>query len=109
MACDAGLEELLRQDLAGEPGLAEKAMFGGLAWLRYGNLLCCARDDGLLVRLGKGGDGWALALPDVAPMSLGSRRMPGWVRGGPDAFGDDAVRRRLIAAALAFVRALPAK
>jgi hypothetical protein len=35
--------------------------------------------------------------------------MHGWVRAGPDAFGDDALRRKLIDAALAFVRALPAK
>jgi len=37
------------------------------------------------------------------------RPMPGWVRAGPDAFGDDALRRRLLAAALAFVRSLPPK
>jgi len=28
-------------------------MFGGLAWLAHGNLLCGARDAGMLVRLGK--------------------------------------------------------
>ena len=40
MARDEGLEELLREDLEGEPGLTEKAMFGGRAWLLRGNLLC---------------------------------------------------------------------
>ncbi len=109
MARDEGLEHLLREDLAGEPGLVEKPMFGGLAWLLNGNLLCGARDDGLLVRLGRDGDGWALALPDVVPMIARGRAMPGWVRAGPAAFGDDAQRRRLIAAALGFVRSLSAK
>jgi hypothetical protein len=109
MARDEGLEELLREDLGSEPGLTEKTMFGGRAWLLNGNLLCGAREDGMLVRLGKGKDGWALALPDIAPMISRGRRMEGWVRAGAGAFGDDALRRRLLDAALAFVRSLPAK
>jgi hypothetical protein len=109
MARDAGLEELLRDDLADTRGLAEKPMFGGVAWLLDGNLLCGARDDGMLARLGKGNDAWALALADVAPMLARGRPMAGWVRAGPAAFGDDRLRRKLLDAALAFVRTLPAK
>jgi hypothetical protein len=109
MARDEGLEELLREDLGSGPGLTEKTMFGGRAWLLNGNLLCGAREDGMLARLGKGKDGWALALPDIAPMISRGRRMEGWVRAGAGAFGDDALRRRLLDAALAFVRSLPAK
>ncbi len=109
MARDEGLEELLREDLEAEPGLMEKAMFGGRAWLLNGNLLCGARDDGMLARLGKDKDGWALEMGDVVPMMSRGRRMRGWVRAGPTAFGDDALRRKLIRAALAFVRSLPAK
>ncbi len=109
MARDEGLEELLREELEAEPGLTEKAMFGGRAWLLNGNLLCGARDDGMLARLGKDKDGWALVISDVVPMMSRGRRMQGWVRAGPVAFGDDALRRKLIQAALAFVRTLPAK
>jgi TfoX N-terminal domain len=109
VARDEGLEELLREDLKGEPGLTEKAMFGGQAWLLHGNLLCGARDEGMLARLGKGNDGWALAMPDIVPMISRGRRMHGWVRAGPEVFGDDAQRRKVLDAALAFVRSLPAK
>jgi hypothetical protein len=109
LARDEGLEELLREDLGREPGLLEKAMFGGRAWLLNGNLLCGARDDGMLARLGKDRDRWALEIPDVVPMISRGRRMQGWVRAGPAAFGDDALRRKLVEAALAFVRSLPAK
>jgi hypothetical protein len=109
LARDEGLEELLREDLKAESGLTEKAMFGGWAWLLNGNLLCGARDDGMLARLGKNKDGWALDTSDVVPMISRGRRMQGWVRAGPAAFGDDAMRRKLLAAALAFVRSLPAK
>jgi hypothetical protein len=109
MARDEGLEELLREDLAEQRGLTQKPMFGGVAWLLRGNLLCGARDDGMLARLGKGNDAWALALSDIAPMISRGRPMPGWVRAGPAAFGDDALRRKLLGAALAFVRTLPPK
>jgi TfoX N-terminal domain len=109
MARDEGLEELLREDLDGVRGLTEKSMFGGRAWLLNGNLLCGAREDGMLARIGKDKDAWALALSDIAPMISRGRRMQGWVRAGPGAFGDDALRRKLLDAALAFVRSLPAK
>jgi len=109
LARDEGLEELLRGDLEAEAGLTEKPMFGGRAWLLRGNLLCGARDDGMLVRLGKGADAWALAMPDIGPMISRGSAMAGWVRAGPAAFGEDALRRRLLDAALTFVRALPPK
>lgn len=109
MARDEGLEELLRQDLEDESGLEEKAMFGGRAWLLNGHLLCGARDDGMLARLGEAREGWALETPDIVPMISRGRRMRGWVRAGPAAFGDDALRRKLLAAALDFVRSLPPK
>jgi hypothetical protein len=109
MARDLGLEELLREDLEGVAGLREKAMFGGQAWLLNGNLLCGARQDGMLARLGKDQDAWALALPEVVPMMSRGRRMQGWVRAGPGAFGDDGLRRKLVAAAVAFVQSLPKK
>ena len=109
MARDKGLEELLREDLEAESGLTEKAMFGGWAWLLNGNLLCCARTDGMLARLGRDREDWALAIPDTVPMISRGRRMHGWVRAGPGAFGDDGLRRKLVEAALTFVRSLPAK
>ena len=106
MARDEGLEQLLREELESVQGLTEKAMFGGWAWLLNGKLLCGARNDGMLARLGKGADRWALDLPDIVPMISRGKRMEGWVRAGPAAYGDDAVRRRLLDGALSFVRTL---
>ena len=103
------LEELLNDDLAPVRGVTEKAMFGGRVWLLNGNLLCGARDDGMLARLGKGNDAWALATPGIAPMISRGRPMHGWVRATPEAYGDDALRRKLLNAALDFTRSLPKK
>jgi hypothetical protein len=107
MARDKGLEELIRQDLSADSGLQEKAMFGGWAWLLHGRLLCGARVDGMLVRLGKGLDAWALDIDGVVPMMSRGRAMPGWVRCSPAVYGDDGLRAKLLAQAVAFVRSLP--
>jgi hypothetical protein len=109
MTRDKGLEALVHHDLRGESALDGKAMFGGWAWLLNGNLLCCARDDGMLVRLGKGNDRWALHTPGIVQMVSNGRRMQGWVRAGPEVYCNDALRRKLLDAALVFVRALRPK
>ncbi len=109
MARDRGLEELIHEDLGSLTGITEKAMFGGWAWLLHGNLLCGARDDGMLVRLGKGRDAWALQTPGVVPMESRGRIMQGWVRCDPIVYGDDALRNRLLSAAIVFVGTLQGK
>jgi hypothetical protein len=103
------LEELLADDLAQMRGVTEKAMFGGRAWLLNGKLLCGARHDGMLARLGKGNDAWALAIPGIAPMLSRNRPIPGWVKATPEVYEDDALRRKLLKAALDFTRSLPKK
>ncbi|MCH8622422.1 TfoX/Sxy family protein [Undibacterium sp. TS12] len=107
MARDPGLEELIADELDSVPDISSKPMFGGLAWLLKGKLLCGARADGMLVRLGKGNDAWALAIEDIQPMLSRGRAMPGWVRAGPEAYGEDKIRRKLIDSALQFVLSLP--
>jgi hypothetical protein len=109
MARDHGLEDLLNDTLGPLPGLTQKAMFGGWAWLVHGKLLCAARKDSMLVRLGKDNDAWALKISGIALAVMGGRRMQGWVRVSPEAYVDDALRDRLLRAALAFVRTLPEK
>ncbi len=108
MARDAGLEAMVEEALEGLY-LTRKAMFGGLAWMHHGNLLCGARMGNLLLRLGKGNDAWALAIPGVTQMMAGRRAMSGWVRVPVDVYADDALRKRLLDSAKMFVMALPPK
>lgn len=109
MARDRGLEELIHDELRSTPDITEKGMFGGWAWLVGGKLLCGARQDGMLVRLGKGNDAWALQQAGIVPMVMGDRPMHGWIRADARAYGDDRLRRKLLTAALQFVASLPAK
>lgn len=109
MARDPGLEELVHVALGDLPGLSEKAMFGGWAFLLHGNLLCGCRRGSLMLRVGSENEGWALTLPGVDPMILGARRMRGYVRATAEAYTHDEHRQRLIDAAVAFTGSLPKK
>lgn len=109
MPRDPGLEDLIKSSLANTRGLTEKAMFGGWAYLLHGNLLCGARRGSLLLRVGKDNEAWANQIPGVATAIMGGRRMHGWVRATPEAYGNDAVRQKLIDRALDFTGSLPKK
>jgi hypothetical protein len=108
MAWDEGLAQVLRDDLAGE-AVAEKKMFGGLAFLRGGHMVCGIHRGGVMVRVGKPNEAAALAVAGVARMEMNGRPMPGMVTLTDDTAADDARRGAVIGMALGFVRALPPK
>lgn len=108
MPWDEGLAQLMRDDLAAEP-VAEKKMFGGLAFLLHGHMVCGIHKGGAMFRVGKPNEAEALAIPGVSPMIFTGRPMTGMVDCSDEACADDTRRSRLIALALGFVRALPPK
>jgi TfoX N-terminal domain len=55
MAYDQGLASRIREAIGDRSGLAEKQMFGGLAFLVHGNMACGVRGDDLVVRLAADG------------------------------------------------------
>jgi hypothetical protein len=106
MPRDAGLEQLIEEDLGSLPGLSSRAMFGGWAWLLDGQMVCGARADGMLARVGQPISRWALACPGITPMVSRGKEMRGWVRLDAQAYADDNLRRTLINAAVDFTRSL---
>jgi hypothetical protein len=50
MVYDEGLATRVREVLGDPPGLVEKRMFDGLAFLLHGNMACGVRGDDLIVR-----------------------------------------------------------
>lgn len=84
-------------------------MFGGLVWLLRGHVLCMARDDGALIRLGKGNDRDALSHDGIEPMLLRGRAMHGWVHLDSEIFADHSLVERLLKDAATFVLSLPEK
>ncbi|MBA3910630.1 MAG: hypothetical protein C0524_12265 [Rhodobacter sp.] len=108
MAYDLGLAQLLRDDLAQDP-VTEKKMFGGLAFLLNGHMVCGIHKGGAMFRVGKDRQAEALAIPGVTPMMFTGKPMAGLVDCSDEACADDARRGRLMALALATVGALPPK
>jgi hypothetical protein len=107
MPYDEALVHRLRELLAGEEAVAEKRMFGGLAFLVGGHLAVAAsHTGGLLARVDPDDADTALQRPHAAPMEMRGRTMPGWIMVGRDGLGDVA---RWVEQSLAYVRTLPPK
>lgn len=109
MAYDEGLAEILRGDLVDIGGITEKKMFGGLAFLSRGNMVCGVHSGGAMFRVGKENEAAAFAIEGVEPMLFTGRKMGGFVDVTDEAVLDEARRARLMALALGFVATLPAK
>jgi len=109
MPRDAHLEGLIHNALADVPGVSEKPMFGGWAFLLHGNLLCGARQGSLMLRVGPNNEEWALAVSGVEPVIMRGRRMRGYIRAAAKAYLQDNERQRLMEAAVAFTLSLPKK
>lgn len=108
MAYDPGLAELLRGSLADEP-FGETKMFGGIAFMLNGHMLCGVHKGGVMVRVGKENYAAALALKGVAPMLFTGRAMVGMVDVEEATVADDALRGQLLGMALASNKAMPPK
>ena len=109
MAYDEGLAELLRGDLADTGGIEEKNMFGGMAFMLNGNMLCGVHSGGGMFRVGKANEAAALAIDGAGPMQFTGRRMGGMIDVTDEALADDRRRAACMRLALDFVGGLPAK
>jgi TfoX/Sxy family transcriptional regulator of competence genes len=109
MAYSKSLAARVRQSLAGERGIVEKQMFGGLGFLLRGNLCVAVWADDLIVRIGPPSYESALREPGVRPFDATGRPMKGWVVVAADALDSDRTLGEWIERALQFVAELPAK
>jgi hypothetical protein len=109
MAYDEELAERVRERLAAERGLAEKAMFGGLAFLLDGNMAVGLSGDELMVRVGPDRSDAALARPHTRPFDMTGRPMQGWILVGPGALGGEPELAGWVSEGVAFARSLPPK
>jgi len=79
MPYDERLADRIRSALGPRPDIAEKKMFGGLAFLRDGKMFCGIVGDELMVRVGPERYEASLAKPHVRPMDFTGRPMNGYV------------------------------
>lgn len=108
MAYDEALAERIRSQLAGKD-VAEKKMFGGIAFMLAGNMAVGVIRDDLIVRTFPE-DGVAyLEEEHVREFDLTGRTMTGWIIVGPGATADDGGLRTWVGRGVAFAETLPPK
>jgi TfoX/Sxy family transcriptional regulator of competence genes len=109
MAYDEKLAERIRSALGDHPGVTEKKMFGGIAFLLDGSMFVGIVKNDLMVRVGPEAYEAALSELHVRPMDFTGRPMVGYVFVGPE--GNKTVRSvaKWVKRGAEFVTTLPAK
>jgi len=108
MAYDENLAQRVREITIAEAAMTERKMFGGLAFMLWGHMVCGIVGEELMLRLGPDGADAALRRAHVRPMDFTGRSMTGIVFVAP-AGQKGAALHSWIAKAIAFVDTLPPK
>jgi TfoX/Sxy family transcriptional regulator of competence genes len=110
MAYDEQLATAIRAIVGDEPGLYEKKMFGGVAFLVHGNMAVAAGSDGnLMLRIDPADSDRLTADPHAERMEMRGRAMDGWLRVDRAVLDDAAVLGGWVDIGLAHARSLPPK
>ena len=109
MAYNETLADRIRAIVGDGPGLTERKMFGGIAFMLNGNMFCGITRDDLVVRVGPDRFEEALASPGARPMDFTGRPSKGMVFVGPEGYATDEHLRGWVEQTLEFARTLPAK
>jgi len=110
VAYDEDLANRIRELVAGEAGLVEKRMFGGLAFLIDGNMsVSVSGQGGLLLRCDPQETGVLLGKPYAAPFEMRGRAMDGWLRVDPEGLHTKRQLARWVERGLSYARSLPPK
>ena len=110
MAYDAVLADRIRLIVRNEAGLAEKRMFGGLAFLIDGRLAAAASGErGILLRVDPAQTQSLVASPHVERFKMRGRELNGWLWVGAEAIATSRGLRKWLALGVTYARSLPPK
>ncbi|TDD67413.1 TfoX family protein [Jiangella aurantiaca] len=109
MAYDEGLAGRIREIVGDRLDVAEKRMFGGLAFLVNGNMAVGVHHDDLMVRLPAEEHAAALDEPGARVFDMTGRPMKGWLVIDAAALAEDDDLRRWVERSVAFADSLPPK
>src|SRR5690348_2757331 len=108
MAYDEELAHRIRHEVRGEPGMSEKRMFGGLAFLVNGNMAVSASGQGgMLLRVDPERTESLLDGQRARRFEMRGREMDGWLRVVTQAVNTDEELRRCVDLGLVYARSLP--
>jgi hypothetical protein len=108
MAYDQELAERIRRLIGSDPDLAEKKMFGGLAFLISGNMAIAASSGGgVMVRVDPNRADALVAATAATVMEMRGRPMPGWLHVATDDLRTDNDLAAWVDTGTAYARSLP--
>jgi TfoX/Sxy family transcriptional regulator of competence genes len=110
VAYDEELAARIRILIGGEPGLTERKMFGGLAFLVDGNMSVSASGQGgILVRVDPAGSRALVEETAAYPMEMRGRSMDGWLRVDAKDVADDTALGEWVERGVGYARSLAPK
>ena len=110
MAYDEQLAQRIREVVGGEPGLTEKKMFGGLAFLIAGNMSVAASGrGGLLLRVDPDETDALVEKPGARRFEMRGREMQGWLRVDAEGVRTKRQLEPWVLRGVAYARSLPPK
>lgn len=109
VAYDERLADRIRVLFDDHPGVSERKMFGGLAFMVDAKMAVGVIGEDLVVRVGPDGFGTALAEPHTRPMDFTGRPMTGFVYVGPKGVNTAARLQSWVERGMAFAASLPDK
>ncbi|KAA3662844.1 MAG: RNA methyltransferase [Calditrichaeota bacterium] len=109
MAYDEGLAQRIREMVQNHPGITERKMFGGLAFMDRGNMCCGIIRSELMVRVGAEKYTEALEDPHAREMDFTGKALRGYVYVAENGIDSDIGLHFWIKKGLDFTATLPAK
>ena len=110
MAYDEDLADRIRELIAAQPGVEEKRMFGGLAFLINGNMsVAVSARGGLMVRVPPDETEKLLAREHVERMVMAGRESRGWLRVALDGVKTKRQLQSWVTRGVEYAKSLPAK
>lgn len=110
MAYDEDLANRIRELIGGDPGVTEKRMFGGLAFLAGGHMaVAVSGKGGLMVRVDPDETDALLAEPGAGPFEMRGRPLDGWLRVYDDGLRTGRQLGAWVERGLRYARSLPPK
>jgi TfoX/Sxy family transcriptional regulator of competence genes len=110
VAYDEDLADRIRELVAGEAGLTEKKMFGGLAFLIGGNMAVAASGGGgVMVRVDPAMSDALVAKTGARLVEMRGREMRGWLRVDAGRVRRGSELATWVELGTTYARALPAK
>jgi TfoX/Sxy family transcriptional regulator of competence genes len=109
MAYDEHLAQRVQACLEDVPNIESRKMFGGVAYMYQGHMLCGVVGEQLMVRVGPENYEQALCDPLVKPMDFTGKPLKGMVYVMPTALRDEDGLSAWVQQGLKFAQSLPAK